>query len=195
VPTVLGKIIRLQIQLSSLKIGEKPNRHYITDPLLSVERLRVTQDGVFGLTNEAGLMDVHHAMHPLKKNDQRKNSVSVGFTGHYAEMQARYGPHMGVGAAGENIIVDCPRRVPLSEVEGGLVIQDASGKEKGRLVRVMVATPCKPFSGFAHRGEKVPPETLKETLQFLDGGTRGFYCAFEGSEAAVLHLGDLIATP
>jgi hypothetical protein len=191
--TILGPIIRLQIQLSSLKVGAKPNRHYITDPLLSVERLRVTRDGVFGLTKEAGLMDVHHAMHPLKKNDEMKNSVSVGFTGHYAEMQGRYGPHMGVGCAGENIIIDCPRRVTLAEVERGFVLQDAAGREKGRLGRVLVATPCKPFSGFAHRGEQVPPETLKETLQFLDDGTRGFYCAFEGSEATVLHLGDLIA--
>src|SRR5690242_128159 len=129
-PTLLGPIIRLQIQLSKLKVGEKPKRTYYPDSILPVERLRVSREGVHGITVEAELMDVHHARHPLKKNEDLKNGISVGFTGHYAAMQQRFGDHMAVGVAGENIIVDAARRVTLEETARGFVVLDSATKRE-----------------------------------------------------------------
>jgi hypothetical protein len=193
-PTILGPIMRLQVQISSLKVGEKPHRRYATDSLRAVPRLRVGRDGAVGLADGAELMDVHNAQHPVTKNEELRNSLSVGFSGHYADMRQRFGDHMATGVAGENIIVDLPRRVAMPEAQRGFVVLERGGRrEKGRLVRVAVATPCKPFSGFALKGEVVPPETLKQTLAFLDGGTRGFYCSFDGPDGVVLELDDVLA--
>src|SRR5438094_275485 len=66
----VGEILRLQIQRSSLKTGEKPNRRYDPAPLLTVERLAVTPDGVLGQSDGgAWLVDVHHHAHPQTNNE------------------------------------------------------------------------------------------------------------------------------
>ena len=192
-PSVLGPIVRLQVQRGPLKIGERGAKRYVTDPIVALERLRVTGDGVVGLDGDDELLDVHHRTHVLGKNDDGAHGVSVGFTSHYQTMQQRFGPHMHVGCAGENLIVETSRRVEPEEAEGGFLILDAAGREKGRLINIAVAHPCKPFTGFAHRHDAVPAEVFKESLEFLDGGTRGFYGTWEG-EAAVVQLGDLLAT-
>ena len=190
---ILGPIVRLQIQRSRLKTGEKPNRRYDPAPILSLDRLRLGPDGSVGVVDGREFLDVHHRAHPETRNDRPEKGLSVGFTGHYAEMRERYGEHLSVGCAGENIIVETDRRVPLSEVEAGLVILSPDGKERVRLTQVGVAHPCKPFSGFAHRQETVEPETLKATLQFMDDGMRGFRCVPETSGQVEIRVGDLLA--
>ena len=86
----VGAIVRLQIQRSSLKTGEKPHRRYDPAPLLSVERLAVTPDGVLGLSDgDAWLVDVHHRAHPQTKNEDGLHGVSVGFTAHYDAITSR----------------------------------------------------------------------------------------------------------
>jgi hypothetical protein len=79
----------------------------------------------------------------------------------------------------------------LAEVTAGLVVLAADRSERVRLRVLEVAHPCKPFSGFALRHQTVPPEVLKETLQFMDDGTRGFRVTPEGE--AELRVGDLVA--
>src|SRR5437588_713120 len=96
----LGRIVRLQIQRSSLKTGEKPRRSYDPAPLLAVDRVAVGPEGVLGVA------------------------------------------HPG-------------RRSP----------------------------------GWA-LGGTVEADVLKEQLQFLDGGTRGYYC--RGVGAGVVALGELV---
>ncbi len=192
--TVIGPIIHLQIQRSQLKIGEKGAKRYHTDPIVTVEHLRVSRDGVIGVLDGADLLDAHHRDHPLRKNDDGVHGVSVGFTSHYGAMQRRFGPHMRLGCAGENIIVESARRFELPDVEQGFVILGQAGREKGRLEGMAIAHPCKPFTGFAHRNEAVAPEVLKESLQFLDGGLRGFYCTWvTDGEPAIVERGDLLA--
>src|SRR2546425_6533822 len=53
-----------------------------------------------------------------------------------------------------------------------------------------VAHPCRPFSGWA-LGGMVEPEVLKETLQFLDDGMRGFDHAAQRSEEHTSELQSL----
>lgn len=190
-PTVLGPIVHLQIQRSPLKTGEKAHRRYDPAPLLAVHRLRMGPDGAIASVNGGDILDVHHRAHPSGKNDDGDHAISVGFTSHYREMRERYGTHMVVGCAGENIIVEHDRRLTLAEVDRGFVVLSPGGEERLRLGRVDIAHPCKPFSGFAHRQEQVAPEVLKATLQFLDDGTRGFLVTPESE--AELRIGDLLA--
>ena len=190
-PTVLGPIIRLQIQRSSLKTGLPKMNRYDPSPLFAVERLRMGPDGAIARIDGTDVLDVHHRAHPNTKNDDGLHAISVGLTSHYREMQERYGDHMVVGCAGENIIVEHDHRLSLADVEKGLVVLSPDGAERLRLRVLEVAHPCKPFSGFAHRYETVAPEELKATLQFLDEGTRGFRVTPESE--AELRVGDLLA--
>src|SRR5260370_73436 len=58
-----------------------------------------------------------------------------------------------------------------------------------RLEVLQVAHPCRPFSGWALDG-RVESEMLKETLQFLDDGMRGFYC--QGVGSGIVSVGDRV---
>jgi hypothetical protein len=190
--STIGPIVRLQVQRGALKVGEKGSRRYHTEPIIAVERLRVTPDGAVGLAADGDILDAHHRDHPLHKNDDGVHGLSIGFTAHYALIQQRFGAHVSVGTAGENLIVETDRRLTLDAVQRGLIVLDASGGEKGRLTQIEIAHPCKAFTGFALRHELVPPDAFKKSLQFLDGGLRGFYCTWAG-KPTVLETGDVVA--
>jgi MOSC domain-containing protein len=186
----LGPIIRLQIQRSTLKIGVKPDRHYDPAPLLPVRHLAVSPDGVLGKDGGGGwLVDVHHRTHPATKNEDGLHGVSVGFTSHYDLMRDRFGDRITVGCAGENIIVESEGRITLEILQRGIAVVEggADGVERVRLRVLQVAHPCRPFTGWA-LGGKVEAEVLKGHLQFLDDGTRGYYCLGEG--AGEVEIGD-----
>ncbi len=186
----LGPLIRLQIQRSSLKTGEKPMRTYDPAPLLPVRRLAVSADGVLGAGEEGGwIVDVHHRGHPATKNEDGLHGVSVGFTAHYGEMRRRFGERLTVGCAGENLIAETAGRLSFDDVCNGLAVMAPDGSERVRLRVLEVAHPCRPFTGWA-LGATVESSVLKEHLQFLEGGMRGFYCTAEGS--GTVELGDLL---
>jgi hypothetical protein len=190
----IGTVARLQIQRSSLKTGEKPNRVYDPAPLLPVLRLAVTPDGVLGGAADGGwIVDVHHRAHPETKNEDGLHGVSIGFTSHYAAMRDHFGDRIVVGCAGENIIVAVDRTLTYDDLAGGgggVAIVAGDGPERVRLKVLQVAHPCRPFTGWALGGgeRRVAPDVLKAHLQFLDGGTRGFYCVGEGS--GIVAVGD-----
>jgi len=185
----LGRVVRLQIQRSKLKLGEKPNRWYDPAPLLAVVELTLTPDGALArLSDDSMVVDIHHPAHPDTRNLERTNDLSVGFTAHYAAMRERYGLHLVDGCAGENILIETTGRVTLADIAGGLVIRPARGGSPMRLQVVRHAPPCREFSGYASRSSE--PEIIKETLQFLDDGLRGFYCALGNTAPVVLKIGD-----
>jgi hypothetical protein len=189
----LGRIVHLQIQRSSLKTGEKPTRVYDPAPLVPVDRLLVGPDGTLGEGPDGSwLVDVHHRAHPHTKNEDGAHGVSLGFTSHYALMCDRFGDRITLGCAGENIIVETERRIALQDLDGGVVLLDGNGQELARLNVLQVAEPCRPFSGWA-LGGVVESRVLKETLQFLEGGTRGYYCVGVGS--GIVSVGDRVVVP
>src|SRR2546428_7336090 len=103
----VGRIVRLQIQRSSLKTGEKPTRVYDPAPLLVVDRLALGPDGVLGEGSDGSwLVDVHHRAHPRTKNEDGAHGVSLGFTSHYALMQQRFGDGSVPGRPGEKVLVE-----------------------------------------------------------------------------------------
>jgi hypothetical protein len=175
----IGRIVRLQVQRSSLKVVEGDEKRYDPAAILSVPALLLTEDGVVGLPEQ--IVDVHNRTHPHSKN-REVNPVSIGFTSHYALMRRRFGPHLVDGIAGENILVEADGRVSLNELQGGLVVAGDAVLTDAR-----VAEPCEPFTRWALLG--VPG--VKEGLQFLRDGMRGYYVRCEGGPAEV-RLGDVI---
>ena len=186
----IGRIVRLQIQRASLKTGEKPTRVYDPTPLLVVDRLALGPDGALGEGSDGSwLVDVHHRAHPRTKNADGEHGVSLGFTSHYALMGGRFGERITLGCAGENIIVETARRMAFADLERGVTLLASDGRELARLEVLQVAEPCRPFTGWA-LGGLVEARVLKETLQFLEGGMRGYYCRGVGS--GIVSVGDRV---
>ena len=187
----IGKIVRLQVQRSSLKTGEKPNRVYDPAPILAVDRLAISPEGVLGQgPDRSWIVDIHHQAHPATKNKDGRHGVSVGFTAHYSAMGERCGGRISLGCAGENIIAETARIFTLEDLRGALVLLSAAGRELVRLTVLDVAHPCRPFTGWA-LGKTVEADVLKSELQFLDDGMRGFYTVGKGT--AVVSIGDRLA--
>ena len=172
----IGSIKQVQVQRSSLKVGERSQRYYDPSPLLVVNRLLLTRSGAIGVTAEGERMiDVHHADHPASRN-REVNDISLGFTGHYEAMRDRFGPHLHDGIAGENILIEAEgHEFSLETLSGGVAIQDAYG-QLIYLTEIEVAAPCQPFSQFASgEARSLTNSEMKKTLQFLHNGRRGFY--------------------
>src|SRR2546430_11443833 len=186
----LGHVVRLQIQRSSLKTGEKPHRVYDPAPILTVDRLSVSPDGALGeAAHGTWVADIHHRMHPSTKNPDGEHGISLGFTSHYDVMRARLGDRITPGCAGENILVEARGRVGMEDLTGSVGLLTRDGHEVGRLHRSQAAHPVRPFSGWA-LGGMVETDVLKETLQFLDDGMRGFYCVGVGT--GIVSVGDRV---
>jgi hypothetical protein len=88
------------------------------------------------------------------------------------------------GCAGENILIETERQITLEDIAGGVAIQPAGGNSLVWLRVTQVAAPCRPFSGFVTHVTEAA--VVKETLQFLDDGVRGFYCAWRAEPATCL---------
>src|SRR5829696_3415278 len=147
---LLGEIIRLQIQTTSLKIGERPHTRYDPAGIVSVPRLGLEPGGVNGFTDDGTrLDDVHHAQHPRSKS-RGTNAISVLFTAHYDEIRNRFGDWLADGIAGENILVRCDRHLSELELRSGIRIASSDGAIID-LERVVVADPCVEFSRYAMR--------------------------------------------
>jgi hypothetical protein len=182
----IGTIVRLQVQESSLKVGDKPRR-YDPAPLRSVPAISLSPAGVVGLVEDGEtIVDVHHHDHPASKNRGGENGISLGFTPHYLAMRQRFGPHLADGIAGENILIAVDQRFQEEDLASGVVIEGADGRRL-ELRQVIVAAPCVEFSRYALKfpdGAR-PDATVTEALRFLDAGMRGFYATYAGEPAVV----------
>lgn len=183
----IGPIVLLQVQQSSLKVGEAPRKRYDPAAIVVVPALRLTPAGAVGETGDgAPIVDVHNADHPHSKQRAGLNGLSVGFTGHYAAMRERFGDRLTDGIAGENLIVASDRQWSEDELAPGLVVVTAAGEEVP-LVRVIVAAPCVEFTRWAMQfpADARPDRTVTEGVQFLDQGMRGFYLAYDGAPVTI----------
>lgn len=191
----IGRIVQVQVQPSTLKIGHGSQQYYDPSPLCVVTHLHVTAHGAVGIT-EVGeeILDVHHEDHPASRNNDGLNDISLGFTSHYDAMREKFGPHLVNGCAGENILVQTERLYTLAELENGLAICVGATGQVLPVKRIAVAAPCVPFSNFA-ANDPLPlaGERLKTTLQFLHNGIRGFYLdLMEGSQEVIIQAGDAV---
>lgn len=184
-----GRLAFIQVQTQPLKTGGPHNRLYDPVHLVTVAEAVLTPRGVIGITADGQrIVDAHHADHPLTRFSGI-NGISIGFTGHYERMRSRFGDHLADGAAGENLIVDGEMAPEPQELAGRLVFENPDGSRvEFRLVKAMA--PCDEFSHYVNGSEgRLAAGVLKETLQFLDGGTRGYALALVGAEEARLVTG------
>jgi hypothetical protein len=191
----IGNITRIQVQQSPLKGRKPPTKYYDPSPLLEVERLLLSANGIIGITYDGReVIDVHHVDHPESRNIEGKNSMSFGFTSHYRSIRERFGEHVTDGIAGENILVATETILHREDLGEQLALQNHMTGEYIYLSGILIASPCVEFSQFAaNHGMPMPPKALKETLQFLNGGMRGFYAAVEDQiQQFTIQVGDML---
>jgi len=192
---LIGPIVRLQVQVSPLKFGKRPASWYDPAAITVVPALRIDTGGVVGLdpNDQHVLNDVHHRDHELSRY-RGENGVSFGFTSHYLRMQGRFGPHLTLGIAGENIIIDTSRIYHEDELRDGVVVVGPDGDVCVDLLEV--AAPCVEFSRYAMRYplERTSDRRIAEALQFLHQGTRGFNGTYRQAPDApsLMKTGDLV---
>jgi hypothetical protein len=194
----IGIVARLQIQRSSLKIGQKPFRTYDTSPLLAVPRASLSPEGVIALLPDGRTaVDVHHRRHPETRHSE-KNSVSIGFTMNYARMRERFGDHLIDGCAGENILIETMEPIGLNAIERGVSIHCVVDNAEVWLRDVQVALPCVEFSRYSLRMPRAETSSadVKETLQYLGGGMRGYYTTPSNHRGPItVSIGDRVFIP
>ena len=191
----LGKVIITQVQPSGL-IYETPGGD-LFDPSgrLVVSQLYLSTRGVEARTGAGErILDIHHLDHPDTQGDG-KNAISIGFTSHYNQMRARFGDHMQDGTAGENVIINCDEDIWLADLGKQLEFQNPGSGKTVTLDVIKIAAPCDEFSHFAaaSQEQRLPAEELKETLQFLGNGRRGFLLTLStGQDMGIIQPGDLV---
>jgi hypothetical protein len=187
----LGRIVRLQIQRSSLKIGPDRLRRYDPSPIQPVNRLLVTAHGVSARFGGEDVLDVHNALHPDTKNRDGINPISVGFTSHYRHIRAACGPHVTNGIAGENILIETEGPIALDDIAGGLSIECQDGSRID-LSSVSIAHPCVEFSRYVLNDPVADPREVAPMLRFLGDGMRGFYLAAAPGVSAEVQIDDIV---
>lgn len=192
---LLGSIFQLQVQIRSLKVGERTSRAYDPGGITVVQSLIVDDDGVTGYNagHEGPIPDIHNRSTPNSKY-RGENGISVGFAGHYDEMRRRFGHHLVPGIAGENVLIASNRHISPATLQHGLVVITRDGPiEIGSMIP---AAPCVEFSRFCaeYTAEMRSDPGIKETLQFLGNGMRGFYGRWRSgpSTSSRISVGDLV---
>ena len=171
---LIGKVVRLQVQRARLKPGPAGARVYDPTPLLEVEALEVGPRGCVGRLGEATFVDVHHADHPDTRNVKLANSLSLLPCAAYPRLQALYGEHLRIGAAGESVLVDVAGPWPPGE----LLLE--TDDQPLLLAQVQAALPCVEFSRFCLGLPVGAMDGVEQALSQLDGGARGFYAQPQG---------------
>jgi len=188
----LGIVKLVQIQPNGLIIDTPDGDFYDATRRVEVDRLFITPLGIEAvLPTGEPVLDIHHINHPDKA--YKDDLISIGFTSHYAAMRQRFGEHMQDGTAGENIIIESDREIWLDDLGQQVVIENAETGKQTLLNILRIATPCNEFSHFAanSQGQRLPAADLKNTLQFLNKGRRGFLLALaDGQENVIVQAGD-----
>jgi hypothetical protein len=191
----LGRVKLVQVQPSGLIIETPTGYFYDASRRLEVERLLITSLGIEATTPEGEhVLDIHHISHPDKAYDN-DDLVCIGFTSHYEAMRARFGEHMVDGIAGENIIIEYEAEVWSEDLGKRIAIENQDTGQKVLLDLISFASPCREFSLFAacSQHELLPAEKMKDTLQFLGKGRRGFLLVLsDGQDAAAVRRGDKV---
>lgn len=190
--TLIGTVVRLQVQTGHLKVADEGNRRYDPAPIKEVAILRLEAGGVVGVDEAGDLhVDVHHRDHPISRH-HGDNGVSIGFTSHYHAMRRRFGDHVADGVAGENILVAAQRIQTPGSLGASLRVETASGTLA--LTALMVAAPCVEFTRFCAGAAPAGTAEIKEQIRFLDEGMRAFYATPPPGPSAAIRLGDRVFT-
>ena len=187
----IGHVAKVQIQSHSLKQVSAQGKYYDVSGLHGMQAIEVSNAGVIGLSADQRRIDVHHPDHPQSRNRAGRNAFSVGFSGNYDELRERFGSHLDDGIAGENLVIACTQAYTLDDLAPGLAIDT----EASRVVLAIgqFIEPCEEFSHYANRSTNpLPAAELKDTLQFLRNGRRGFFASLSLDEIITIRPGDTV---
>ena len=191
----LGHVKLVQVQPSGLIMETPSGYFYDASRRLEVDCLQITSLGIEATTPKGEhVLDIHHISHPGKAYDNN-DLVCIGFTSHYEAMRARFGEHMVDGIAGENIIIEYKEEVWSEDLGKRIAIENQNTGHMALLDLASFAQPCDEFSHFVacSQHERLPAAKLKDTLQFLGNGRRGFLLVLsDGQEAAEVRRGDKV---
>jgi len=191
----LGQVIMTQVQPSGLIYEVPAGEIYDPSRRVEVPFLSISSQGVEGETAQGErLLDIHHADHPETHNIG-KNAISIGFSSHYNMMRTRFGDHMQTGTAGENIIIEYDQEVWLPDLGHKVEFKNPESGQVVSLEVIKFAAPCNPFSHFAadSQDKRLGADDLKDTLQFLGNGRRGFLLVMGADqETGQVQPGDLV---
>ncbi len=184
----LGRIIRLSVQVAPLKRGEKPARWYDADRIRRVDAVTITGDGVIGHLDghPDPIVDVHNRTHPQSRH-RGDNGISLGVHGHYELMRRWFGQHVTDGVAGENLVIDREDRLWLDALRDGVT---ALGEAPVVFGGARDIEPCVEFSRFVLGGDH--EGSVREPLQQLRRGLRGFNLGVTAGAGTVLRVGDRV---
>ncbi len=162
-------VTRLQVQRLPLKPGGRGARVYDPSPVTVVGALEIGPRGCVGILGDERILDVHHADHPLTRNRDLDNGLSLLTVEALASLHTAYGAHV---VPGESLLVD--------ELPPGDLLLETDG-EPLLLEHVLPAPPCVEFSRYCLG--TVPPslDGITDALMALDGGARGFYARVSGT--------------
>lgn len=79
----LGRVLCVQVQQASLKVGEGRRKHYDPAPIRAGDALDVSHQSAHVVAGEQRWLDVHCAAHSESRNHGNGDMLSIGFTGHY----------------------------------------------------------------------------------------------------------------
>lgn len=181
--TLVGTVVRLQVQRSPLKQRPPGSGPYDPRPLLAVPALEIGPRGCTGLPGGSAdgerVVDVHHADHPESRQVRGVNGLSVLPAAHYARLRERYGPHLVDGVAGENLLLDAGP-LQADDLAGTLLLETDEGLVEAS--GAMAAPPCVEFAQHVlRRPVGDVGDEVRAALDDLDAGTRGFYLRVAGT--------------
>lgn len=182
----IGEIVLLQIQTGEMTgLGG-----YDSSMLVPVDTLRLTSDGVFGLSEGAWIVDRHHRHHPAARYWRAGETLSFGFTSHYDHMWELF-RHTALGAGGENVIVAADEMISLVDIAGGMRVETSDGQVE--LSEPEIAAPCVEFTRFMTSRPVASVRELKVDREKLANGVRGFVVGIGGPNAFEVGVGDTLS--
>jgi hypothetical protein len=190
----LGQVLLVQLQPNGLIIEKDGGYFYDVSRRVEVGQLTINPKGIEAITPDGEyVLDIHHLDHPDKEYDD-DDLVCIGFSSHYDKMRERFGDHLVYGAAGENIIIKAPEEIWLSDLGNQIGIENQETGQMLILDQIQVANPCEEFSHFVAQMEekRLPASDLKEILQFLGHGRRGFLMVLKPDQEGVVRSGDKV---
>jgi len=182
----IGEISLLQIQT-----GEMTGQgNYDTSMLVPVDTLRLTPDGVFGLSGDEWIADRHHRDHPAAKYWHAEDALSVGFTSHYDLMWELF-RKTSLGIAGENVIVVADQMIRSGDIAGGIRVETDGGRIE--LADPKALEPCIEFTRFMTSRPDATAREVKPDREKLRYGVRGYAVGIAGPGPVEVGPGDTIS--
>ncbi len=187
----IGTVAFVQVQRYSMKRTVDGDYQYDTNPLMRVDKLWLNDSGISGISDDKTvIVDVHSQAHPESKC-RGDNKISFGFLPNYDAMRERFGNHMTDGIAGESILIEVEGKLTDNLLDKQWILETADG-QRVNLASVVVAPPCREFSIFCAQ-ETIAGAELKDTLQFLHNGRRGYYAELaDASMTCTVQAGDVL---